>query len=296
MDVATGSNPDAVIAQDLNGNGRMDLVTADGSGTVTIMLGAPSFTFLPPTHVAIGTDARSVAAGDFNEDGKLDLAVSADSPGSVAILLGNGDGTFAAPVFLPTGLGCYGVAVADLDGDGHLDVAAANQGVNTASILRGRGDGTFDPRVDFFVDYGPEGVAIADMDEDGRPDVLVTNPALRHNGQTVVILLNRATFPTGVEGPEAVWKLSLAVAANPARGSANVECSIPLAGRVRVEVFDAAGQRIRVLHEAQAAAGILRLAWDGRTAAGSSVGPGLYWVRASIGERSAQRKLVWLGQ
>jgi flagellar hook assembly protein FlgD len=68
-----------------------------------------------------------------------------------------------------------------------------------------------------------------------------------------------------------------------------------MAGRVRVEVFSATGQRIRVLHERDAPAGPLRLYWDGRTGAGSTVSPGLYWVRASIGDRRAQCKLVWLG-
>src|SRR4029077_4752748 len=85
----------------------------------------------------------AVAVGDFNGDGKLDLAVTNKGDKTVSILLGNGDGTFQSQTTVPTGLAPDAVVTGDFNGDGKPDLAVANFTDGTISILLGNGDGTF---------------------------------------------------------------------------------------------------------------------------------------------------------
>ena len=126
----------------------------------------------------------SLAVGDFNHDGKLDLAVaSVDSFShgkqgyntNVQVLLGNGDGTFKNAVNYPVGTGPVSVATADLNGDGNLDLVVLSVQTDNFSVLLGLGDGTFLPAVNYGVPSGPIFVAIADFNADGKPDVVTIN-------------------------------------------------------------------------------------------------------------------------
>src|SRR5262249_37935320 len=102
----------------------------------------PSFTPAPP--VAVGTGPISVAVGDFNGDGKPDLAVpNNNSSKTVSIRLGTGAGGFTAAPDVTVGTQPRSVAVGDFNGDGKPDLAAANQNSKTVSIRLGNGDGTF---------------------------------------------------------------------------------------------------------------------------------------------------------
>ena len=87
---------------------------------------------------------RAVALGDFNHDGKLDLAVASYlSNQTVSVQLGNGDGTFQSVVRYGVGNQPFGVIVADLNLDGNSDLVVANHADDTISVLLGNGDGTF---------------------------------------------------------------------------------------------------------------------------------------------------------
>ena len=83
----------------------------------------------------MGRHPTSVTAGDFNGDGKPDLAVASSSSNNVSILLGNGDGTFQAAVSYPAGSGPVSVTSGDFNGDGKLDLVTANAYGNNVSIL-----------------------------------------------------------------------------------------------------------------------------------------------------------------
>src|SRR4029077_12711914 len=102
-----------------------------------ILLGNGDGTFGAPTTIPVGNNPDAIVAGDFNNDGKLDLAVANSTDGTVTLLLGSGDGTFTQATGSPyaVGHGPYQIAAADFNGDGKLDLAVANLTDGTVSIL-----------------------------------------------------------------------------------------------------------------------------------------------------------------
>ena len=141
--IIVGLMPEDVVAADFNNDGHIDLATANfGDGTVSVLLGNGDGTFQPPQTFLLGvtTGSASLAVGDFNVDGNLDLAVANENSNNTYILLGNGDGTFrSAGPALAGPLPSF-VATADLNGDGKLDLAVVVGGIfPTVSIVLGMG-------------------------------------------------------------------------------------------------------------------------------------------------------------
>src|SRR5262249_46272533 len=118
----------SIALADVNGDGKLDMVTGIYSGTAfayatDVLLGNGDGTF--GTAQTVGPGAVSVAVADFNHDGKLDILSSGDSAGGASVELGNGDGTFQAPldVGLPSGY----AAVGDFNHDGYPDLAIGGE-------------------------------------------------------------------------------------------------------------------------------------------------------------------------
>jgi hypothetical protein len=176
---ATGASPDAVVAADLRGNGRQDLVVADAPpgvpGTVNILLGNGDGTFQSPISYGVGIQPASVAVGDFDGDGTLDIAVANQGSNTVSILQGNGDGTFRPPVSYAVISGPDSLVAGDFRGNGILDLAVAVYNSNTVSVLLGNGDGTFQAATSYAVGSNPVSLAEGDFDGDGTPDLVVLN-------------------------------------------------------------------------------------------------------------------------
>jgi hypothetical protein len=184
----------AVAVGDFNGDGNLDIVTANGGyfqfgGTVSVLLGKGDGTFLPATTYAAGPYPVSVAVGDFKANGRLDLAVAnANENGTVSVLLGNGDGSFKPAVSYAAGVNPAGVAVGDFTGSGKLDLVVTNDdfyNVGTVSVLLGNGDGTFQPAVPYVAGLAPWAVAVGDFTGDGKLDLAVTS----YDFATVAVLL-----------------------------------------------------------------------------------------------------------
>jgi hypothetical protein len=91
----------------------------------------PPVSFLPAVNYGAGSGPISMAIGDFNGDGKPDLAVANRDSNDVSVLLGNGDGTFQAAVNYGAGSGPISMAMGDFNGDGKPDLAVANDGVGS---------------------------------------------------------------------------------------------------------------------------------------------------------------------
>ncbi|HEY5083636.1 MAG TPA: VCBS repeat-containing protein, partial [Rhizomicrobium sp.] len=186
---------------DFNGDKKLDLAVANYTdNTVTILLGNGDGTFTPSADspVSVGGAPDSVIAGDFNGDGRLDLAIANSTDNTLTILLGGGDGTFTAATSAPvTGTTPYGLAVGDFNGDGKLDLAVANF-YGAATILLGNGDGTFTAGASpTMPNNNGSAVVAGDFNGDGKLDLAVAYP----DNSTVTILLGKGdgTF-TAVPG------------------------------------------------------------------------------------------------
>ena len=156
-------------------------------GTAVLEPSTLGFNLVPAAvQSSAGAFPYFATAGDFNNDGKMDLAV-ANGDGTVSVLLGNGDGTFQPQVIYntdPNGTP-YAIAVGDFNGDGNTDLVVTNcvTGVvdsgegssDTVSILLGNGNGTFQAQQTYSVGSGVQGVAVGDFNNDGSADVAVTN-------------------------------------------------------------------------------------------------------------------------
>ena len=141
VEYPVGSAPVALITGKFHGaQAPLDLVVVAATGTRTIRLltGNGNGTFGPAITLASGLTAgfQGLAAGDFNGDGNLDLAVSDSDSSTIQILLGNGDGTFQPPLAYMAGSWSEKVVVADFNGDGRTDIAVAGQGAGViAKVL-----------------------------------------------------------------------------------------------------------------------------------------------------------------
>ena len=115
-----------------------------------------------------GDNPCSVTTGDFNGDGKTDLATANAVSKNISVLLGNGDGTFAAAVNYAAGDDPSSVTTGDFNGDGKTDLAAANSDSDNISVLLGNGNGTFAVAVNYAAGDAPFSVTTGDFNGDGK--------------------------------------------------------------------------------------------------------------------------------
>lgn len=205
-----------IVVADFNGDGIADLAGVSPAGSVSILLGVGDGTFhaeSPYFGGSAGSNAYSVAIGDFNGDGNTDLAIGLS--GAINVLLGNGDGTFQAPVNYPAGSGIVGdLAAIDLNGDGKIDLAIAS-GTNPAPVpangaaaivLLGNGDGTFRTAASYASGDNSLSVSTGDFNGDGIPDIVSADQQAQNTANPVLDILpgkGDGTFLTPAAYPAA---------------------------------------------------------------------------------------------
>ena len=169
-------------------------------GSAALGSGSSSLSFPNLSASSTGNSPSSVAVGDFNKDGNLDIAVTNQQDNTVGIFLGNGDGTFAAQSTVAVGNNPSSIVVGDFNNDGILDLAVVNQLDNTVSIILGTGNGAFTPALTT-VGIGDQGsysapisIVAADFNGDGNLDLAILNPI----DSTISVLLGNGdgTFTT----------------------------------------------------------------------------------------------------
>jgi hypothetical protein len=220
---SAGVDPNAVVVGDFNGDGKLDVASANFGSTalgapscVSVLFGNGDGTLQLPTCIPTGAGTIALAAGDFNGDGKQDLIAVNLTGDSVSVLLNNGNSTFQTPINTGVGTSPSAVAVGDFNKDGKLDVAVANASNNNVNVLIGKGDGTFQSPVSYATGSLPDAIFSADLNNDGKLDLVVTNAGDPVNGtsSTLSILYGKGdgTFQSSTSVSVADRADSVAVA------------------------------------------------------------------------------------
>ncbi|MBY0434180.1 MAG: VCBS repeat-containing protein, partial [Cyclobacteriaceae bacterium] len=199
----TGSQPWAVSAGDLNGDGKADLAVANSTGNFVSVFrntssGAGNINFAAKLDFATGVRPQSVSIADLDGDGKPDLVLANLNSNTVSVFRNTsslGSISFGSKVDFATGTAPRSVSIADLDGDGKPDLAVVNSstGSNSVSVIRNTssvGSLSFATKVDFATGTQPWSVSIGDLDGDDKPDLAVTN----FNSNTVSLFRNTSSI------------------------------------------------------------------------------------------------------
>ena len=240
-----------VLAADVTANGTAAITVtnpAPGGGTsdavyfpihekrTTVALARRDY----PQSFATRTFLHASAIGDFNEDGKVDIAVATTGVG-IEVFPGDGAGGFAAPVVTASSYAPYQLFVGDFNGDGHLDLLAfqsLSRGPNSSVVIfLGKGDGSFTQQPTLpITGYG---LALGDFNGDGKLDLAI-NTDLFHlqtysgNGD--------GTF----SGPQLVWAVTRGNVNTPIVGDFNRDGTLDIA--ICGQAFDAHGRPFEVLN------------------------------------------------
>src|SRR5579884_3913332 len=186
-----------------------DIAIVNGNGSnsdVLVLLGNGNGTFHPIyqnnniQRNPLGSAPKAIVAADFNQDQRMDMAISNSGDGTITVLLGSTDGTFHplsdpntnAPIVLQVGGHPEAMTLADFNADGRLDLAVLDRGAGTVTILKGNASGGFDPLTDanqnplpaINVGTNPSGLTVGEFNGDGRADL-----AIIRGDQSLLVLL-----------------------------------------------------------------------------------------------------------
>jgi hypothetical protein len=173
---AVGLTPFALIAADVNGDGKPDFITANGgTNTLSVLTNNGIGGFALSASPEVGNLPYSVTAADVNGDGRVDLISASQDTNTLSVLTNNGRAGFVLFSSPEVDFGSYSVTSADVNGDGRPDLISSSYISNRVWVLTNNGNGSFPLASLPSVGAGPAGVASADVNGDGRPDLITAN-------------------------------------------------------------------------------------------------------------------------
>jgi hypothetical protein len=196
LTLPAGSRPIWIVAADINGDGKPDLICANyASNSVSIFTNRGDGVFSFNATVAAGSNPRRLTVADINGDGKPDLIVANAMVQQLTLLTNNGAGTFKLNATLNTDAGgAFDVVMADVNGDGRPDLISANAGNSTLTLFTNNSStGTFSYNTTLILSSPtsqPYCVVSADLNGDGKLDFVTAN----FNNNTLSVLLNANMF------------------------------------------------------------------------------------------------------
>ena len=202
----TGLSPRQIYAGDVNSDGKLDLISANAfslsdrqQGSISVLLGDGTGVFeTSRSYWDSSLQPRAIAVGDFNNNGRSDLAVTVAFSSQIVIRLDDGAGGLLPPVTVQAQSDPVSLALGDFDGDSKLDLASANEFGGTVSIFTGNGSGGFAPPIHVAVGAEPTAIVSGNFNADNRTDL-----AVRLGSGHVAILLSNNTggFDPGPGSP-----------------------------------------------------------------------------------------------
>lgn len=190
----------SILTGDFNADGKADLVvTVSTPNTIVTFLGNGSGSFSATTNLPIpfliSASPQAMVSGDFNGDGRADLAVASTSSNNVIILMGLGTGAFAPSLILSGNTGVTCLAISDFDGDGKQDIAAANSG--NIAVFVGTGTGSFVAKLPFSKPGSTTSIGAGDFNTNSTNDLVTTTAGIN---STYEVFLNTCSIDTDGDG------------------------------------------------------------------------------------------------
>lgn len=223
---AVGSKPVAVAAADVNGDGNVDLISANSAAnTLSILTNNGSGVFGSNATYSVGAYPSAVVAVDVNDDGKVDLICTHRNASSLSVLTNNGSGGFALAATYPVGSGPLWVTAADINGDGKVDLITANWMAYTLSVLTNNGYGVFVSNATLAAGPYVSSVTTADVNGDGKLDLISAIPAAPTALDELLVHTNNGSgrFITNAYYLVAAGSSPISVTAADVNGDGNVD-------------------------------------------------------------------------
>ncbi|HEV7397213.1 MAG TPA: FG-GAP-like repeat-containing protein [Pyrinomonadaceae bacterium] len=241
--ISLGTNPFNILLTDVNSDRRLDLITVNGNlgtSTISVRIGDGAGGFGAATDYTLGLGPRGIGVGDFNGDGKVDLATSnVSGSNTVSVLLGNGSGGFSAATDFAANQGPGALVVGDFNNDGKYDVAVANLNLNSVSILLGNGIGGLSAPVSFSVGTVPQSIATGDLNSDGKLDLVTGNRD--SNNVSVLLGTGLGTFGAAINFAAGQAPKSISLADINADGKLDIVIANETSGDSSVLLGDGTG-------------------------------------------------------